>query len=220
MAQPDIILPEKEARQRLLDSAEQLFAEKGFDSTSVRDLTELAKCNIAAVNYHYGSKENLYQKVFHKHFTLMRETRITGINQVMQNHGSQTTLEQLIEAFARAFLEPLLDDSSGRLTMRLMMREMTDPRLPADMFFEEMVKPVFTVLLGAMQQIFPDLDQRNAQKCVHSLIAQLIHVVQVRSFFTRIQKLDHPMLNLQEMLDHIVQFTAAGMKASLMKGNP
>ena len=217
MAQPDLNIPEKESRQRLLDSAEQLFAEKGFDSTSVRDLTQLAKCNVASVNYHYGSKEKLYQKVFHKHFTLMRETRITSINRVMQDHGPQTSLEQLIEAFARAFLEPLLDDSSGRLTMRLMMREMTDPRLPADMFFKDMVKPVSAVLLGAMHQICPDLDQRNAQKCVHSLIAQLIHVVQVRIYFTRIQKLDHPMLNLQEMLDHVVQFTEAGMKASLMK---
>ena len=218
MAQPDHNIPEKESRQRLLDSAEQLFAEKGFDSTSVRDLTQLAKCNVASVNYHYGSKEKLYQEVFYNHFTLMRETRITSINRVMQDHGPQTSLEQFIKAFARAFLEPLLDNSSGRLTMRLMMREMTDPRLPADMFFEDMVKPVSAVLLGAMHQICPDLDHRNAQKCVHSLIAQLIHVVQVRIYFTRIQKLDHPMLNLQEMLDHVVQFTAAGMKASLMKG--
>lgn len=62
----------KTVRDRLLDAAEQSFAEKGFDGTNVRDLTAKANCNIAAVNYHFGGKENLYLEVFRRRMVMMR----------------------------------------------------------------------------------------------------------------------------------------------------
>ena len=49
---------------RLLDAAESLFCEKGFDGASIRDITSQANCNVAAVNYHFGGKENLYSGIF------------------------------------------------------------------------------------------------------------------------------------------------------------
>jgi len=50
-----------DTRERLLDAAEKLFCQKGFEGTSIRDITAEAGCNIAAVNYHFGGKEKLYE---------------------------------------------------------------------------------------------------------------------------------------------------------------
>lgn len=55
-----------DARERLLDAAEKLFCQRGFEGTSVREITAEAGCNVAAVNYYFGSKEKLYEEMFHR----------------------------------------------------------------------------------------------------------------------------------------------------------
>ena len=68
----------KAVRERLLDAAEGFFSEKGFDSTSVRDLTATADSNIAAVNYYFGGKEKLYIEVFHRRMGAIRNIRVNS----------------------------------------------------------------------------------------------------------------------------------------------
>ena len=68
-----------ETRTRLLDTAECLFAERGFAGTSVRDITADAGCNLAAVNYHFGGKQNLYREVFRRRLAALREQRLASI---------------------------------------------------------------------------------------------------------------------------------------------
>ena len=76
------------AKNRLLGAAETVFAEKGFDAASIRDITAQAKCNVAAVNYHFGTKENLYNELFHRRLTEMREIRLKCIETVMADRKS------------------------------------------------------------------------------------------------------------------------------------
>ncbi|MHC4555307.1 MAG: TetR/AcrR family transcriptional regulator, partial [Planctomycetota bacterium] len=61
----------EDARDRLLDAAEALFCEKGFEGVSVRELTATAGCNLAAVNYYFGGKEKLYTEMFRRQFAVM-----------------------------------------------------------------------------------------------------------------------------------------------------
>ncbi len=211
--QPATASQDTEVRRRILDSAERLFAQRGFDSASVRDITTAAKCNIAAVNYHFGSKENLYQQVFEKHLEVLRERRIAGIRRIVAEKGEDLTLEQLLEAFAAAFLDPILDRNRGRTLIRLMMREMTDPRLPETLFFDEVIHPVLQVLRDAIIQIRPELDSLLVQKCIHSLIGQLIHIVQIHDYLDRAKQLNAPGMHLHELINHVVTFTANGIRA-------
>ena len=134
-------------RDKLLDAAEKLFAEKGFDGTSVRDITAEAKCNVAAVNYHFGGKDNLYTETFRRKLILLRDVRVTRIDEVMAR-GGETTLEDLLRAFGKAFFEPLVGVSSGPRFIKLWLREMLDQRLPATMLVEETFRPV----LGSLQK--------------------------------------------------------------------
>ena len=86
------------ASQRLLAAAEQLFADKGFAAVSVRDIRTLAECNVAAVNYHFGSKDNLYMEVIKRRTDNLRQVRLDSIQKAMSN--PKITLEDLLRAFS------------------------------------------------------------------------------------------------------------------------
>lgn len=77
--------PEKtqsDLRQKILDVAERLFAEKGYAQTSIRDITKRAHCNISAVNYYFHGKKNLYVEVFRRHMHAIRDLRDLRIEKI------------------------------------------------------------------------------------------------------------------------------------------
>ncbi len=198
------------ARQRLFDAAEKLFAEHGFDSVPVRDITSLANCNVAAINYHFGGKDNLYLEIMKSRMVTLRQIRINSIREVMSRPG--TTLEDLLRAFSWAFLNPLVDEESGGQLMKLMLREMLDPHLPTAMFFEEVIQPVMGVLMEALMKVCPGVERSRILLCIHSLIAQLLHTVHVTGMLAKLEsgECEHPAL--EALVDHIVEFTAIAIR--------
>ena len=73
----------RETRDRILDAAQKLFSEKGLDATSVRDITAEAGCNVAAVNYHFGGKENLYLEAFRAMLGPLRDQRMAMMGELL-----------------------------------------------------------------------------------------------------------------------------------------
>jgi len=209
----------KQIREHLLDVAEGLFCEKGFDGTSVRDITSRAKCNVAAVNYHFGGKEKLYYEVFHRHMRTLRDIRIASIKRVMSQGEGEVTLEQLLRAFAKAFIEPLINESSGRRLMKLMVREMLDPYLPKKMFVEEVGRPTLSVLGEAMAKTCPQMEPRETVMSMFSVIGQLMHAVHINEMFRAEEDFGLPVPNLAEMVEHIVAFSTGGILAVAEEGN-
>ena len=103
-------------KERLLNAAEELFAEKGFEGASIRDLTAKADCNVAAVNYHFGGKEQLYREIFERHIDVLCNLRVNAIGEVM-SRMPEVRLEELLYAFVRSFIEPLLNEKSNSSLM-------------------------------------------------------------------------------------------------------
>jgi len=201
-----------QSRVRLIQAAEKLFADKGFDATSIREITKLAKCNVAAVNYHFGGKENIYLEVFRRHLQLLREIRIKGIQQIMSRPGP-VSLETILNAFAHLFYEPLVNEQSSGMFMKLMMREMLDPHLEPELFITEMIGPVRIALGQALQQVCPDLDDKTLGLCIFSLIGQLIHTIHMQRMTNAFKGGDLPFTDREALFEHIVRFTAAGIRA-------
>jgi TetR/AcrR family transcriptional regulator, regulator of cefoperazone and chloramphenicol sensitivity len=202
------------ARERLLDAAERLFAARGYRATSVRALTSEARCNLASVNYYFGGKEGLYRETFRRRLAALREQRIAGIRRAMMTGTvGDPSLERTLRAFTNAFLEPHLDQSGGRRLIRLFSRELLDPHLKPGTLQREMVEPVRREMTGAIQAACRGIDARSARRCVHSLVAQLAHVVQMRNAPGSVRDLDFRGTSLAAAVDHIVRFTAAGVRA-------
>ena len=199
-----------QTRERLLDAAERLFAENGFAATSVRDITTAAASNIAAVNYHFGGKHNLYNEVFRRRMAAMREQRIASIRQSRAEGGS---LEAVLQAFATAFLQPLVDRGSGRLLIELISREMLDPQLPRELFLAEVVGPIQEVLADAIVAATPGLGPGPARLCVISIVGQLLQVAHRLRRGELAAGWGAELPPLPEMVDQIVRFSAAGVRA-------
>ena len=205
--------PNKQVRERLIAVAEELFCENGFDATSVRDLTSKADCNVAAVNYYFGGKDNLYIEVFRCRLVAMTNLRLESIKSIMSRHDSGVTLEELLCVFATAFIEPLVAESGGRRFRKLMTREMIDPHLPRSLFIEKMITPTMSTLGGALQKICPELEPTKIYMCIFSLIGQLVHLVRLKEMFDEDEKMKQ-MYDFEKTVEHIVEFSAAGILAA------
>ena len=194
--------------------AEHLFAERGFRATSVRRITQAAECNVAAVNYHFGGKEQLYREVIRRRLTALRERRIGAIRQAMDRAGEGANLELLLRVFTSSFVEPLLHESTGRIWVRLMAWEMVDRQLPREVFEAEIMAPVQAALVAALGRACPGLDARVAALCAQSLVAQLVHIVhRSRLLEGEDGKTATPgdRRRLEELVRHTVRFSAAGI---------
>ncbi len=204
-------------RERLLDSAERLFARHGFAATSVRDLTREADCNLASVNYHFGSKQNLYEQMFARLLEQLRRQREAALSDGLARPG--VTLEDFLRCYAEVFLDLLAEDAAlCRMRLALFMREMTEPHLPPGLMYERMIGPTKQVLGEAFARFCPDLDRTASDLCIHSMVGQLLHVLHARAMLEHAGVTDAPILDANRAVDHIVQFSAAGMKALARKG--
>ena len=202
----------KGVRDRLLDAAEELFCEHGFEGTSIRDIAASADCNIASVNYYFGGKEKLYEEVWRRHLIPMRDARIASIENVMSQSEGQPRLEELLRSFADTFVGPMVEKSARQLGI-LMAREWIDRRLPANMFFDDVIKPTMSAMHKALVKTCPGLDESKVPLVVLSIAGQLVQLAHIKTMFEQISDSGLPIFNLPEAIDHIVKFSAAGIRA-------
>ena len=201
------------ARSRLICAAETLFADKGLDGVSVRQITAVADCNVAAVNYHFSSKENLYIEVCRERLDFLRELRLKRVRELMEGADHEVMLEELLSTFANAFMEPLIGEQHGHSTLKLLIREMIDQNLPEGMLFECLIGPIITELLKALKVVCPELAERDALLSIQSLAAQLARIATVQNLVSDEAIKSSPLFDLELNLKHIVKFSAAGIRA-------
>lgn len=200
--------------ERLLDAAEHLFAEHGFADTSVRDLTAAADCNVASVNYHFGSKDNLYLEMFRRAIGEMREHRLNAIREAMA--AADVSLGKLVRAFCDSFIEPIIaDPARGDRLMQLYSREMAQPLLPEDMFHREMFEPISQATDEALRQIYPAITFQQTMMILLSVGGQLVHLVQMMRCLRQAGSPMVDQIDLRDAVDHIVAFSVAGIEATV-----
>ncbi len=202
-----------QSRERLLDAAERLFADRGYAAASVREITAAARCNVAAVNYYFGGKENLYREVFRRGLGDLRARRVKSIELTMAKATGGAALETLLGDFTAAFLAPVTESGDGSRLLELMAREWIDPHLPSDVFQDELVGPVREALAGAIQETCAGLDRAGARQCVQSIIAQLVQVIHHRRRFGTSGEWARTPVTLEDVASHIVRFSAGGTRA-------
>jgi len=118
-----------DTRERILDAAEVLFMEHGFDGTSMRMITVQAAVNLAAVNYHFGSKELLIQDVFRRRLTDLNKARLEALDALERQAGDAPVKpSRIVDAFFGTALRMAADvDGGGHTFMRLLGRTYTEP---------------------------------------------------------------------------------------------
>ena len=206
----------EDTRERILQSSRKLFAEKGFDMTSVRDITSDAGCNVASVNYHFGGKENLYLETFRSMLTLLRDQRLAVLDELMERIPPPT-LEEFLQSFAEGFVDPLADHGRGRLFMALVSREMFDARLPHGVFLEEFIHPILERALTALAAFGPTLEPATAHMCIMSMVGQLLHMLRAHHLFSDPDDALGMPGEMKDYVPHFVRFAAGGIRACAVR---
>lgn len=93
----------RDTKTIIMDAAEVLFAERGYEATSLRNITSAAKVNLAAVNYHFGAKETLLEAIYARRITPMNEERLGRLDALEEQYDAVP-----VECIVHAFVDPAL----------------------------------------------------------------------------------------------------------------
>ena len=111
-----------ETRERVLEVAERLFAERGLDAVSIRDIIAAAEANLGAINYHFGTKDRLIEAVFERRLVPSTQERLRALKAVEMAAGDQPPkLEAVLEAIFRPVVEEAMDPKRGGITCLLLL---------------------------------------------------------------------------------------------------
>jgi AcrR family transcriptional regulator len=196
----------KDVRNRLLDTAEKLFSERGFADTSVRDITAKANCNVAAVNYHFGSKDKLYIEMFRRHMEEVLAKHRVNIEKVMSS--ANPTLEKLLEAITRTAIEALSGADERIPMFKLVIRESLTPQLKEELVSLDILKDLLNQIREALIQLFPNLTPRRAMLCVYAIEGIVMHPMLFYDYYSEL----FFVVSVDELVKHIVRFTTAGIR--------
>jgi len=201
-------------RERILVEAETLFAEKGYEAVSIREITGAAECNLAAVNYHFGTKQNLYLEVFRECW-VPRARRIHQAFYQALGEQDDPTPEAVIEALARAFLEGPLTEEERARHHQLVAREMAKPTEAFDLLAQEMMVPFISEVAGLLRKADPErpLGEEDLLLAILSLLASVLFFNFARTAVTRITGRSYDRGFRSRLIHHITRHAMGGMRA-------
>jgi AcrR family transcriptional regulator len=145
--------PSEITRDRILKAAERLFAERGYDATSVRAIVAKARVNQAAINYHFAGKDGLYREVLRMSFRALTEHQLS--------HARETTMmsrEQALGEFVRHQLRPLLARDELSRHLRIFNWETVRPTAVFRKLMSEEAAPFMGLAVDLVRRFMPEAD--------------------------------------------------------------
>jgi AcrR family transcriptional regulator len=200
-------------KERILDEAEALFALKGYDAVSVREITAAASCNLAGVNYHFGNKQNLYLEVFRSRW-LPRAMRIQKCFRESLPANGVPTPSSVVESLAQAFLEGPLSEEERKRHHQLISSELAKPTAAFKMVADQAFRPLFENLLQDLRAALPaDIEEERLTLNIFSVFAMVLYFNFARSLISRFMGCDNDADFKGRLVDHIVEFSINGLGA-------
>ncbi|HVE49178.1 MAG TPA: TetR/AcrR family transcriptional regulator [Casimicrobiaceae bacterium] len=166
-------------KQRILDVGEALFMEHGFEATSLRALTAAAKVNLAAVNYHFGSKEELFEAVLTRRLDPMNQRRLALLDELEANSaGGAISCDRILAALFLPALELARDPERGGTNfLRLLGRAYADPAPFIRQFLSEQYAPMIQRFKAAFGKALPELPKRELSWRLHFIMGALSYTL-------------------------------------------
>ncbi len=173
------VKPEHETRTRILDAAEELFMQHGFEGTSMRLLTSKAGVNLAAVNYHFGSKDALIEALFRRRLDPMNAARIAALDKLeAEAEGRPLAPAVVIRAFVGESLRMIEDArSGGRNFIRLLGRTYTDPAKHIRALIGQLYAPTMERYKAAFEKALPQMPAEELVWRMHFMFGTLAYTL-------------------------------------------
>ncbi len=204
---------EKEAlstQDKLLEAAGALFLERGYDHVSVRDITEAAGTNVAAVNYHFGGKPNLYREFLRKILSESTAEKVRELTAMVEEHDT-IDLQEIIRYYVVSFIGCMLSDKEGTRMLELLSNEMSENSIAVDVLYKEAVAPVHKVIKTAVLKAVPGITPEKASLCMASIAGQVFHFVRAKDFIKRLTGRGYSKEFIEDIVTHITEFSLRGI---------
>ncbi|MCI0508747.1 TetR family transcriptional regulator [Chromohalobacter marismortui] len=210
MAQTDTVT-------RILDTAEVLFAERGFAETSLRTITSKAKVNLAAVNYHFGSKKALIQAVFARYLDPFSERFHQALDDLEAHYqGEPIPLEVLLETLARTVLEVPAERNSLKVFMRLLGLAYTQAQGHLRRYIQDHYGNVFSRFSDLVRRATPELPEAERFWRLHFMLGTVIFTLSGLDALRDIADKDyHEHVSVRDLIRRLRPVVVAGMQAPL-----
>jgi AcrR family transcriptional regulator len=190
-----------DTKTRILNAAERLFGMNGFDATSLRDITAEAQVNLAAVNYHFQSKDSLIDAII--------ERRILPINQrrfeMLDSAGHPPSVEQIVEAFLAPMLMPEVLPA-----VPLIGRVLSNPSQFVDRVYKKHLQHVAERFSNAIREALPELSPDEIFWRLHFMAGCMTHVLALSSV---LPLMSGQPVDRQALMRRLANFVAAGLRA-------
>lgn len=196
-------------RKRLLESAGEVFAEKGYRKATIREIVQRAGANLNAVNYHFRDKASLYKAVFeyaHER-AVAQETGVWG-------DAEQLDAEQRLRTFIRLHLQRMLEDGYPAWLHKLRVREMIEPTGILETMVEKFIRPRHEMLVGIISELAgADVAIEKVRLCAMSVVAQCLHYNHGRLIISQLNpKITYDSAGVDAMIEHIMRFSLAAIQ--------
>jgi len=209
-----VVARTRQTRARLLDAAGALFAEQGFHGTTVREIAQRAGVNLAAGNYHFGSKRELYLEVLRGHFARVQrelEARGGAPRPGELDRLDADGLRRMLHARIGVMLAVIVGPPPG-VYGRLMQREMIDPSEAMPVIVDEFIRPTMREMEDILARLAPGLEPATLRRCSFSVVGQVLFYLSAMPAVLRV--LGTPRYTPQltaTLVDHVAAFSLGGL---------
>jgi AcrR family transcriptional regulator len=177
--------PSEVTRERIMKAAERLFAERGYDGTSIRAIVAKARVNQAAINYHFDGKDGLYREVLREAFRALTEDQLAHVQE-----SRAMSREQALADFIRRQLHPLMARDELSRSLRIFNWETVRPTPVFKSLLSEEAAPFMGLAVDLVRRFLPGADQRTL------LVAAIWMIGQCGVFLRNREQLADPPVGL------------------------
>jgi AcrR family transcriptional regulator len=194
-------------RERLAEAAGEMFAERGFDGATVREICQRAGANIAAVNYYFGDKQRLYiEAVVRAHRWRMEQARLP-------EWSGDTPPETKLADFVATFFRRVLTGPDDTWHTKLVLREMANPTAACAELVQSSIRPQFEILLAILLELLPaEVSPQRLRLTAFSIVGQCLfyHFADpvVRNLLTAEE---YSELDVVVLAQHVLDFSLASV---------
>ncbi len=210
-----------DTRERILDAAERLFMAHGYEGTSMRQITGEAGVNLAAVNYHFGSKETLIQEVFRRRLDWLNEERLRVLDELESEAAGQPLKPSLIvDAFFGTMLRMAEDEARGGMTfLRLLGRTLAEPSEFIRGFLAHEYKTVVDRYKEALFKALPDVPKAEIVWRFHFMLGATSYAIAGTDALRLVTdwqiEPEDSVDRLDRLLPRLMTFLIGGLRAQL-----
>ena len=196
----------KPTKQKILDTSERLFAQKGFAATSMRQIISKAGVNLAAIHYHFGSKEELLDELVERKAGPVNAERLALLDAAKKaGNGRPLKVDEILDALLRPMATAA---SQNDQFVKLMGRLFAEGLMPhvARKHFHEVMKQ----FMAALREVLPDLPEQEFLWRVHFMMGAMSHTMCGPPDSLQLLGVS---AGFHERLDHLKRFLSAGFQA-------